>query len=606
MNDKKLLTTKEVAVTLDVSESTIRRWADSGYLPCYRVGESRYRKFNINDIEKIKSEIYSNGISLNKEGTVKSRKIIKNNIPPLPHPSHYLMHRYWGRKAHNVVSEYIKNFTDEGDTVLDPFMGSGLTNVESSKLNRKSIGVDLNPMSVFIVKNTLSNVDLNAFKAHYKVIYNRMYEEFYNLYFTKCPNCGNICQVEIYVWEEDSIVRVRAKCDEHGLFIKDADEFDNQIIIEYKELFNRLETSGELEYPKDPIMQYVKRSGRERIDELFTERALIILSYLRKQILNIEDENIKNLFLLCFTSMLPNVSRMIPGDIKNCTYKSGWVISKFWTPTVHTERNIFTCFNLRFKTILKGKLELKDVDSNLATFYNMDSSHLDNIESNSIDYIFTDPPYGESIAYFALSHFWNCWLNFEVDYKDEIIIDSYRDKNYADYDLRIKKAYKEMYRVLKPNHYMSFTFHNRDLNIWKSILEGCLDAGFELMGIVLQSQAVSSGTQGINKKNTLTGDFVYNFKKDVSSKTKRAYEYLHNAEEFILKTIRDFLIQKKGATSSELYEYIIPIVARNHAYCNNDGKVINIDNLIKKNFEYIEIINFDNKGIGEDYKWVVK
>ena len=46
----------------------------------------------------------------------------------------------------------------------------------------------------------------------------------------------------------------------------------------------------------------------------------------------------------------------------------------------------------------------------------------------------------------------------------------------------------------------------------KSILEGCLDAGFELVGI-LQSQAVSSSTQGINKKNTLTGDFVYNFKK---------------------------------------------------------------------------------------------
>lgn len=606
MNDKKLLTTKEVAITLDVSESTIRRWADSGYLPCYRVGESKYRKFNINDIKKIKSEIYSGGILLNKERTTKNTQIIKNNIPPLPHPSHYLMHRYWGRKAHNVVSDYIKNFTDEGDTVLDPFMGSGLTNVESSKLNRKSIGVDLNPMSLFIVQNTLSNLDLNAFNEHYKVIYNRIYEEFFHLYFTKCPSCGSICQTEICIWEKDTLVRVRAKCEQHGLFIKDSDKFDNQKVIEYKELFNRLEKSGELEYPKDFIMQYVKRSGRERIDELFTERALIILSYLRKQILTIEDENIKNLLLLCFTSMLPNVSRMIPGDIEKCTYKSGWVISKFWTPTVHTERNIFTCFNLRFKKILKGKLELKNVDSNLATFYNMDSSHLDNIESSSIDYIFTDPPYGESIAYFALSHFWNCWLNFDVAYKDEIIIDPYRNKDYADYDLRIKTAYKEMYRVLKPNHYMSFTFHNRDLNIWKSVLEGCLDAGFELMGVVLQSQAVSSGTQGINKKNTLTGDFVYNFKKDVSNKNNRTYEYLHNAEDFILKIIRDFLILKSGATSSELYEYIIPIIARNHAYCNNDGKVINVDNLIKKNFEYIEIINFDNKGMGEDYKWVVK
>lgn len=606
MNNKKLLTTKEVALTLDISESTVRRWADSGYLPCYRVGESKYRKFSIDDIEKIKSKIYSNSNSLNKEHTNKKSKVIKNDIPPLPHPSHYLMHRYWGRKAHNVVSEYIKNFTDEGDIVLDPFMGSGVTNIESSKLNRKSIGIDLNPMSVFIVKNTLSNIDISAFKQHFNIIFNRLHEELHHLYHTKCPKCGDICETEIYVWEEDSILRVRAKCRKHGLFIKDVDKFDINKAIEYKELFNKLEASGKLEYPKDPIMQYVKRSGRERIDELFTERALIILSSLRKQIFNVKDEGIRNLLLLCFTSMLPNVSRMIPGDIKNCTYKSGWVISKFWTPTVHTERNIFTCFKLRFNTIVKGKQELKSIDSSLATIYNMDSSNMYNIESNSIDYIFTDPPYGESIAYFALSHFWNCWLNYDVDYNDEIIIDSYRNKNYDDYDLRIKKAFKEMYRVLKPNHYMSFTFHNRDLNVWKSILEGCLDAGFELVGIVLQSQAVSSGTQGINKKNTLTGDFVYNFKKVITNTHKNTYAYMENAEQFILNTIRDFLIKKNGATSSELYEYIIPIIVKNHAYCNNAGKVLNIDNLIKKNFRYVEVIKFDNKGIGEDYKWMVK
>lgn len=300
MNNKKLLTTKEVALTLDISESTVRRWADSGYLPCYRVGESKYRKFSIDDIEKIKSKIYSNSNSLNKEHTNKKSKVIKNDIPPLPHPSHYLMHRYWGRKAHNVVSEYIKNFTDEGDIVLDPFMGSGVTNIESSKLNRKSIGIDLNPMSVFIVKNTLSNIDISAFKQHFNIIFNRLHEELHHLYHTKCPKCGDICETEIYVWEENSILRVRAKCREHGLFIKDVDKFDINKVTEYKELFNKLEASGKLEYPKDPIMQYVKRSGRERIDELFTERALIILSSLRKQIFNVKDEGIRNLLLFMF------------------------------------------------------------------------------------------------------------------------------------------------------------------------------------------------------------------------------------------------------------------------------------------------------------------
>ena len=127
MNYENLLTTKDVALKLKVSESTVRRWSDSEYLPCYRVGKSKYRKFNAYEIEKIKDEIYSDKNTTNKKHR-KNIEIIKKDIPPLPHPAHYLMHRYWGRKAHNVVNEYIKNFTEEGDTVLDPFMGSGVTN----------------------------------------------------------------------------------------------------------------------------------------------------------------------------------------------------------------------------------------------------------------------------------------------------------------------------------------------------------------------------------------------------------------------------------------------------------------------------------------------
>lgn len=64
-------------------------------------------------------------------------------------------------------------------------------------------------------------------------------------------------------------------------------------------------------------MQYVKRSGRNRIDELFSDRALLILSELRKLILEVENEEIQNLLLFCFTSMLSNVSRMFREIKKN-------------------------------------------------------------------------------------------------------------------------------------------------------------------------------------------------------------------------------------------------------------------------------------------------
>ena len=76
-----------------------------------------------------------------------------------PHTHMYLMHKYWARKPHNVVSEYIKNYTKEGDIVLDPFCGSGPTPIEAIKLGRKGIGIDLNPLSTFVTRMTARLVD---------------------------------------------------------------------------------------------------------------------------------------------------------------------------------------------------------------------------------------------------------------------------------------------------------------------------------------------------------------------------------------------------------------------------------------------------------------
>ena len=63
------------------------------------------------------------------------------------HPSHYLMHKYWARKPHNVVRTYIEYFTSKNEIVMDPFAGSGVTPIEAIKTGRKAISVDVNPIS---------------------------------------------------------------------------------------------------------------------------------------------------------------------------------------------------------------------------------------------------------------------------------------------------------------------------------------------------------------------------------------------------------------------------------------------------------------------------
>lgn len=592
--NKNILGIKQVADILNVSQSTVRRWADNGTIKSFKHPKSGYRKFEYNDVKIFKDSMKKN-VTNDKE----TFRIIDKNIVPLEHPKHYLMHRYWGRKAHNVVNEYIKCFTNEGDTILDPFMGSGTTIIEGLKLKRNTIGVDLNPMSLFITKNTINDVDLERFSQVFKEIYSKVFNEYGSLYETICPICKKKAKIKIAIWENNSIIKIRSRCEEHNEVITSPTIDDINKITTINHYFNYLNLNNKLNYPKDKILSYVKRSGKENINELFSERALIIISAIKTEILKVKNDNIKNLLLMCFTSMLPNVSKMIPGDVKKCTYKSGWVVSKFWVPAIHTERNVFDCFELRFKTILKGKKELSGLlDTSNARLYNKDSSNLDFIPNESIDYIFTDPPYGESIAYFALSQFWNTWLENDVNYEKEIIIDSYRNKTYETYDTEMCNVFNELYRVLKPNKYLSFTFHNRDLNVWKAILDNCILSGFDLISITMQEQAVSSGTQGLNKKNTLKGDFIYNFRKIEKKEVKPQH---CNAEKLILMELYNQIKSNNGATSSELYEYIIPVIAHNRAYYNKQGKVIDIEKLLNDNFVYR---NTDKTG--ESYKWVLK
>src|ERR1039458_10000863 len=63
---------------------------------------------------------------------------------------HYGVHPYFTRRPYNVVRSYILRYSTEGDRVLDPFGGSGVTPIEAFLENRKGIQNDINPLANFI------------------------------------------------------------------------------------------------------------------------------------------------------------------------------------------------------------------------------------------------------------------------------------------------------------------------------------------------------------------------------------------------------------------------------------------------------------------------
>lgn len=62
---------------------------------------------------------------------------------------------YRGNWSPYIPRNLILRYSNEGDTILDPFLGSGTTLVETKLLRRKGIGIDINPDSIKISQDNL-------------------------------------------------------------------------------------------------------------------------------------------------------------------------------------------------------------------------------------------------------------------------------------------------------------------------------------------------------------------------------------------------------------------------------------------------------------------
>ena len=100
------------------------------------------------------------------------------------------------------------------------------------------------------------------------------------------------------------------------------------------------------------------------------------------------------------------------------------------------------------------------------------------LPDNSIDYVFTDPPFGENICYADLNHLVESWHRVRTASRPEAIIDRAKGKTIADYQLLMQRCFAEYRRVLKPGRWMTVVFHNSRNAVRNAIQEAMLAAGF--------------------------------------------------------------------------------------------------------------------------------
>ncbi len=96
----------------------------------------------------------------------------------------------------------------------------------------------------------------------------------------------------------------------------------------------------------------------------------------------------------------------------------------------------------------------------------------------AVDYIFTDPPFGENIYYADLNFLVEAWHGVFTNSDPEAIVDRVKKKDAADYQRLMRKCFEEYHRVLKPGRWMTVVFSNSKNSIWRAIQEAIGAAGF--------------------------------------------------------------------------------------------------------------------------------
>lgn len=457
-------------------------------------------------------------------------------IVPRAHTPMYLIHKYWARKPHNVVSEYIHHYSRVGEIVLDPFGGSGVTAMEAMKAGRKAISIDLNPMSAFLIENTVGHVKPQEIEDEFGKIEAKLKGQINGLYETRCSKCGKMALAICLHWEKGNPIKVMFECDSCGARSgKEPDTLDSRRIKEADALRPRWHPRNKLAYDGNLFKEGTHLPQYDSLDKLFTRRNLYALSLIFGEIGKIDKSKLQSAFKFAFTSMVHLASNMTPVRPTRL-FSSFWPVHRYWVPPVSMESNVWMVFEsavLGKQGLLKGK---EDAASQITAWKRArDFSELVDganvlvetasalevtkmVPPDSVDYIFTDPPYGGAIQYLELSTLWAAWLGMDLNYADEITINSQQGKDFDYYHKMLKSAFREMYEVLKPGRYLTVTFHSTEIGVWNSIIKAVVLSGFDLEKIVYQPPARPSAKGLLQPYGSAVGDYYIRFRKPEKEK----------------------------------------------------------------------------------------
>ncbi|MBR0418119.1 MAG: hypothetical protein IJI66_03015 [Erysipelotrichaceae bacterium] len=576
----------------------------------------------------IEEFIKENGTPYDEETDDYHREPFAADVSEGKHDPLYMAHSYHTKVPYRAIMNYILNYTNPGDIVLDGFSGSGMTGVAAqmcgsesaqyiietkqakTKLGtRKAILNDLSPVASFISYNFNSPFDVLDFSNKASLIVSNLRKECGWVYETDkenglfggtidytvwsdlfiCPNCGEeICYWDISVNPDNSLVN-KPKCPKCGIeinknecervtqlsydtvlaetlksakqvpvkifysvngkrFSKKPDTSDLRLLAQIDEMdisswypTNKLPEGFNTEQPK-------RSHGFYHVHQFYTKRNLYVLSKCYEMIMKEQNPRLRKILMFWFSSIYSRshkCNRYMPNHNRHVGPLSGTL----YIPYFQAEINIINLLEEKLKAIdsIVGTKDNKTIVSNQST------TDLRNIPINSIDYIFTDPPFGDNLNYSELNFLWESWLNIQTNNKQEAVINDVQGKSLLSYQQLMFECFSQYYRVLKPNRWMTVEFHNSKNSVWNAIQEAIQKSGFVIADVrTLDKQ--KGTTKQLSNSLSVQQDLVISAYKPKNSFKKKMLDSA-GSEETAWEYVRQYLNNPEFPVALSSYIY---------------------------------------------------
>lgn len=168
------------------------------------------------------------------------------------------------------------------------------------------------------------------------------------------------------------------------------------------------------------------------------------------------------------------------------------------------------------------------------------------LPNDSIDYIFTDPPFGENIYYADLNFLVEAWHGVTTDAKPEAIIDKFKNKALPDYQHLMQRCFAEYQRVLKPGRWMTVVFSNSKAAVWNAIQVALQQAGFVVAEVTALDKVQGSYRQ-VTSTTAVKQDLVISAYKPnggLEDRFKKSGATVESAWDFVQTHLRNLSVTK--------------------------------------------------------------